>query len=60
MTQTDELTDTENGLAPAGQISDEDLEAVTGGLTRPLGPDPHDLHGADGRPDAGHDDTGDA
>ena len=57
MTHNEEVTKVDNLLAPAGQISDDDLEAVTGGLVRPLGRDPYDLHGIDGESDAGHDDT---
>jgi hypothetical protein len=44
-------------LAPTGQISDEDLEAVTGGLARPLGRNLVDLQGVDGDSGAGHDDA---
>ena len=58
MTQTEELAHAEGLLAPGGQISDEDLEAVTGGLTRPLEPEAYDAHDSGGRPDARRDDTG--
>ena len=57
MTHNEEVVNTEGLVAPTGQISDEDLEAVTGGLARPLGPDTYDLSGIDGEPDAGYDDT---
>ena len=59
MTHNDEVGNADSLLAPAGQISDEDLEAVTGGLARPLGRDMYDLYGIDGESDAGHDDTSD-
>ena len=57
MTHNEEVANAESMVAPTGQISDEDLEAVTGGLTRPLGPDTYDLSGIDGESDAGYDDT---
>ena len=57
MTHNEEVANADNLLAPAGQISDEDLEAVTGGLARPLGRDLYDPHGIDGEADAGHDET---
>lgn len=60
MTHNDEIVNAESLVAPTGQISDEDLEAVTGGLTRPLGPDTYDLSGMDGESDAGYDDTSNA
>lgn len=60
MTRMQEITNTESLLASSDQISDEDLEAVTGGLTRPLEPDAGDMHGIGDRSDTGHDDTGDA
>ena len=57
MTHNEEVANAESLVAPTGQISDEDLEAVTGGLTRPPGPDTYDLSGLDGESDAGYDDT---
>ena len=57
MTPNEEVANPESLLAPAGQISDEDLEAVTGGLTRPLRPGRNYLRGFDRATDAGHDDT---
>lgn len=57
MTHNEEVTNADSLLAPAGQISDDDLEAVTGGLARPLGRNLYDLDGIDGESDAGHDDT---
>ncbi len=57
MTHNEEFGNPDSLLAPSGQISDEDLEAVTGGLARPLGRNVHDLHGIDGESDAGHDDA---
>ena len=60
MTQTEELGNADGLPSSAGQISDEELEAVTGGLTRPLEPDGHEHPGKGGRSDAGHDDAADA
>ncbi len=60
MTPTEELTDAEIPLESGGRIPDEDLEAVTGGLTRPLEPQGRNGHGIGSRSDAGHDDTSDA
>ncbi len=57
MTHNEETVNAESLVAATGQISDEDLEAVTGGLTRPLGPDTYDLSGMDDDADAGYDDT---
>ena len=57
MTHNEETVNAESLVAATGQISDEDLEAVTGGLTRPLGPDTYDLSGMDDDSDAGYDDT---
>lgn len=59
MTLSEELVNPDRGRAPHGQISDEDLETVTGGLSRPLDPTGHENHRPGGGSDSGHDDTAD-
>ena len=60
MTQKEDIVNTDRRRAAGGQVPDEDLEAVTGGLMRPLEPNGFADHGSSGRSDAGHDDTADA
>ncbi len=60
MTQTEDLANPDGRPAADGQVPDEDLEAVTGGLTRPLQPSGYEDHRISGRSDAGHDDNADA
>ena len=43
MNPAEETTSTENPPDAAGQLSEEDLEVVTGGLVRPLRPAGRDL-----------------
>ena len=57
MTLSDDLANADRGHAPDGQVPDEDLEAVTGGLLRPLAPSGYEDHRIGGRSDSGHDDT---
>ena len=60
MTQMKELANNESRFGSTGQIPDEDLETVTGGLTRPLDPDGYENDGVGGRSDPGHDDATEA
>lgn len=57
MTPTDDLANADRGRTSHGQVPDEDLEAVTGGLLRPLDPSGHEDHRVGGRSDSGHDET---
>ncbi|MCE2539383.1 MAG: hypothetical protein J4G16_03080 [Acidobacteria bacterium] len=59
MTLAEELANADRGRAPDGQVPDEDLEAVTGGLLRPLDPNGCEDHRIGGGSDSGHDDTAD-
>lgn len=58
MTHDEEAANAGNRPAPAGQMSDEDLEAVTGGLARPLERDVYERQGIDRESDGGQDDAG--
>lgn len=59
MTPSEELSSADHERAPHGQVSDEDLETVTGGLLRPLGPNGYEDHRIGGGSESGHDDTAD-
>lgn len=58
MTHDEETANAASRLAPAGQMSDEDLDAVTGGLARPLERDVYERQGIDRESDGGQDDAG--
>lgn len=60
MTQTEDFANTDPRPGTAGELSDEDLEAVTGGLMRPLAPSGPEDHRIGSGSDAGHEDTTDA
>ena len=60
MTQTEDPANADCRLGNGGQLPDEDLEAVTGGLIRPLAPNGFKDHHGGGRSDAGHEDAVDA
>ena len=59
MTLSEDHANADRGGAPHGQVPDEDLEAVTGGLLRPLNPGGCEDHRIGGRLDSGHEDTTD-
>lgn len=59
MTLSEEIANTDCGRAPHGQVPDEDLDTVTGGLSRPLDPNGYEDHRIGGGSDSGHDDTAD-
>lgn len=59
MTLSEDLVNAERRRIPRGQVPDEDLEGVTGGLLRPLDPSGYEDHRIGGRSDSGHDDTPD-
>lgn len=58
MTRDEETAAADSRLAPAGQMSEEDLEAVTGGLARPLERDVYERQGIDRESESGQDDAG--
>lgn len=58
MTRDEETAAADSRPAPAGQMSDEDLEAVTGGLARPLERDVYERQGIDRESESGQDDAG--
>lgn len=59
MTPSAELANADHGRAPHGQVPDEDLETVTGGLLRPVDPNGYEDHRTGGGSESGHDDTAD-
>lgn len=59
MTLSEDLVNADCRRPPRGQVPDEDLEGVTGGLLRPLDPSGYEDHRVGGRSDSGHDDTPD-
>ena len=59
MTPSEDLVNADRGRTPRGQVPDEDLEGVTGGLLRPPDPSGYEDHRIGGRSDSGHDDTPD-
>lgn len=59
MKRAEDIENVDNRGPADGQVSDEDLEAVTGGLMRPLEPGADDNHRISRRSDADHDDTAD-
>ena len=60
MTQTEDFANAAPRPGTAGELSDDDLEAVTGGLMRPLDPNGPDDQPTGSGSDAGHEDATDA
>lgn len=59
MTPSEELANADHGRAPHGQVSDEELDTVTGGLLRPLDPHGHEDLRIGGGSESRNDDTTD-
>ncbi len=59
MTRTEDNANADRALSTGDQLADEDLEAVAGGLARPLEPSEYEDPRPAGRSDASHDDTAD-